>query len=211
MPHGSMLPATFLALFLLMLAALVHVGSTTTALAQKSKSGSPAAPQGAPAKPAANAIPEVRQSLDGLPVQVLEMREAILAAAKSGRIEEIRVPIEMNEIKPTFGDGPVPDPVAHLKTASSDGEGKEVLTALEKLLDAPYAIVPLGRDLENNRIYVWPAFAETGVNALTPEQQTELKRLAPEPLAEEMIEKGGKYTYWRIAIAADGTWHVFSK
>lgn len=222
MPHGARLPATVLSVFLLMLAILVHADAGTTALAQASKSTPDAGAQkrapakdtkgaGKPASTTAKAVPEVRRSLDSLPVPVLEMREAILAAVKSGRIEEIRVPIEMNEIKPNFGDGPVPDPVAHLKATSADGEGREVLAALAALLDAPYAVVPLGRDLENNRIYVWPHFAETGVDKLDAEQQAELKRLVPEPVAADMLAKGGRYTWWRVAIAADGTWHVFSK
>lgn len=194
------------AVFLMTLAALVHVTGATTVVAQKPKSQS-----AAPVPGAKSPQPQIRQGTEGLPAPVLEMREAILAAVRSGTIEEIRVPIEMNEIKPSFGDGPVPDPVAHLKAASSDGKGKEVLEALGKLLDSAYAIVPLGKDLENNRFYVWPALAATGVSGLSNEQEGELKRLAPEALATEMISKGGPYTYWRVAIAADGTWHVFSK
>ena len=147
---------------------------------------------------------------EGLPRAVIEMREALLAAVKSGRIEELLVAIEMNEIKPNFGDGPVSDPVAHLKQASSDGEGREVLAALGNLLEAGYAILPLGRDLENNRIYVWPYFAETGVANLTPAQEVELYRLVP-PAAVKAMRETGRYGYWRVAIAADGTWHVMSR
>lgn len=205
MPHGSRSRATSCAVFLLLVAAVVHVADATTASAQKAKSNPPAASKNVPA------APEIRNSLDGLPQPVLEMREAILAAAKSGKIEELLVPIEMNELKPDLGNGPAPDPISHLKAQSTGGDGKDILAALEKVLEAPYAIVPLGRDLENNRIYMWPSFAETGVSNLTAEQQAELRALAPEAVVTEMLAKGGGYTWWRVGIAADGTWHVFAK
>ena len=34
--------------------------------------------------------------------------------------------------------------------------------------------------------------------------------LVPPAEAKEMVANG-KYTYWRIAIGADGTWHSFRK
>ena len=71
------------------------------------------------------------------------------------------------------------DPVAYWKKISGDGEGREVLAALAEILDAGYVTVPLGRDLENNRIYVWPYFAEVPLRKLTPAQQVELLRLVP--------------------------------
>ena len=78
------------------------------------------------------------------------------------------------------------------------------------LLDTGYATVPLGRDLENNRIYIWPYFAEVPLGKLSPAQQVELLRLVPPATAKEMMGTG-KYTYWRLAIGADGTWHSFRK
>ncbi len=205
MPHGSRPPATSAVVFLLLVAPLVYVADATTTLAQKAKSPPPAASKNVPA------TPEIRDSTDGLPHPVIEMREAILAAVKSGNIEELLTPIEMNEIKPDFGNGPARDPIAHLKAQSTSGDGKDILAALEKLLEAPYAIVPLGRDLENNRIYMWPSFAETGVSNLTAEQQASLRALVPEQVAADMLAKGGSYNWWRVGIAADGTWHVFAK
>ena len=83
-----------------------------------------------------------------------------------------------------------------------------MLAALAEILDAGYVALPLGRDLENNRIYVWPYFAEVPLQKLTPAQQVELLRLVPPAAAKEMLQTG-KYTYWRLAIGADGTWHHF--
>jgi hypothetical protein len=145
-----------------------------------------------------------------LPAPVAEMREAILAAVRSGKIEELRHAYELNELKPELGPEPVSDPVAHWKKISGDGQGLEVLAALAEILDAGYVAVPLGRDVENNLIYVWPYFAEVPLQKLTPAQHVELLRLVPPSAAKEMLQTG-KYTYWRLAIGADGTWHHFRK
>ncbi len=125
-------------------------------------------------------------------------------------MEDLRTAIELNEIKPAFSDGPVPDPIALLKQLSTDGHGFEILAAMANILDAGYATVPLGRDLENNRVYVWPHFAETGVSNLSPTAEVELHRLVPAAEARRMQE-AGKYTFWKLGIGADGVWHFFVK
>lgn len=155
--------------------------------------------------------PAVRYGTGELPVPVQDMREAILAAVRLGRIEELRHAWELNELKPDLG---VPlaggDPIAHWKQLSGDGEGREILAVLGEILEAGYVTLPLGRDLENNRIYVWPYFAEVALDKLSPAQEVELLRLvSPAALAE--MRQAGKYTHWRIAIGADGTWHSFRK
>lgn len=205
----NLVGATRRNVFLLAAAAIVHAAGTTIAGAQKGKSDPPS--KTAPAGKGAAKAPVVRYGTEGLPHPVVEMREAILAAVRSGSMDDLKVAIELNEIKPTFGDGPVADPIAHLKSLSGDGEGREILAALGNLLEAGYATVPLGRDLENNRIYVWPYFAETGIANLTPSQQVELYRLVSPAAASGMLGKGGKYTHWRVGIAADGTWHVMAR
>jgi hypothetical protein len=139
------------------------------------------------------------------------MREAILAAVRAGRIEELRHAWEMNELKPDLGVEPLPkDPVAHWKSISADGEGREVLAALAEILEAGHVELPLGRDIENNRIYVWPYFAEVALDKLTPAQEVELLRLVPPAAAKEM-RASKRYTSWRLAIGADGTWHYFRR
>jgi hypothetical protein len=154
--------------------------------------------------------PGVRYGTEALPEPVKEMREAILAAVSSGRIEDLRHAYELNELKPDLGTQPVRDPVAHWKQISGDGEGREVLAALAEALDAGYVVLPLGRDLENNRIYVWPYFAEVPLGKLTPAQEVELLRLVAPAAAKEM-RAAGKYTHWRLSIGADGTWHSFRR
>jgi len=139
------------------------------------------------------------------------MREAILAAVKSGRIDELRHAWELNELKPDLGVAlAAGDPIAHWKRISGDGEGREILAALGEILEAGYVVLPLGRDLENNKIYVWPYFAEVALDKLNPAQEVEALRLVAPTVLKEM-RSAGKYTHWRIAIGADGTWHSFRR
>ena len=152
----------------------------------------------------------MRYGTKGLPGPVLEMREAILAAVRSGRIEDLVTAIELNEIKPMFADAPLADPIGHLKQASADGEGREILAAIAAILDAGWVALPLGRDIENNRVYVWPHFAETGVASLSPAREVELYRLVPHAEVRKMRE-AGRYNSWRIGIGADGVWHYLRK
>lgn len=145
-----------------------------------------------------------------MPRPVAEMREAILEAAQSGRLEDLRHAIELNELKPVIGDGGAGDPIAKLKGLSADGEGRDILAALARILEGPWAAVPLGADIENNRIYVWPSFAATGTAALDAMDKTTLAQMVPPDQIETMLQSG-TYSYWRIAIAADGTWHSLGK
>jgi hypothetical protein len=192
-------------LFLLVQFGLVHCfGQASPALSQ-----APAAKSGGAKKP--QSAPEVRYGTDRLPGPVQDMREAILSAVRSGRIEELRHAWELNELKPDLGVAPAGgDPIAHWKQISGDGEGREILAALGEILDAGYVVLPLGRDLENNKIYVWPYFAEVRLDKLTPSQEVELLRLIT-PAALRDMRSAGKYTHWRIAIGADGTWHSFRR
>ena len=154
--------------------------------------------------------PQVRYGTERLPRPVLDMREAMLAAIEAGDIEELRQAYDLNEPKPDLGAAAKTDPVAHWKRISADGQGREVLAALSLILQAGYVVLPLGRDLENNQLYVWPYFAERPLGQLTPRQEVELLRLVPPSVAKEMNEKG-KYTHWRLVIGADGTWHSLRK
>jgi hypothetical protein len=147
---------------------------------------------------------------DDLPGPVRELREAMLSAVQSGQIEELRQLWEAGDLKPDLGTGVSGDPLVYWKKASGDGEGREVLAALSLILEAGYVVLPLGRDLENNRLYIWPYFAEVPIQKLTPAQEVELLRLVS-PASVRNMKAKGRYTHWRLAIGADGTWHSFRK
>lgn len=199
-------PLNVVGLFLLAQFAVVQCfGPASPARAQRSSEKSSSAKKRQPA------APDVRYGTNRLPGPVQDMREAILSAVRSGQIEELRYAWDLNELKPDLGVVPAGgDPIAHWKRISGDGEGREVLAALGEILDAGYVVLPLGRDLENNRVYVWPYFAEVALDTLTPAQEVELLRLFA-PAALKDMRAAGKYTHWRIAISADGTWHSFRR
>ena len=208
MTQGERTVLRVVGLFLLVQFDLVQCfGPASPALAQTATAKSGSAKKQQPAPPP---TPEVGYGTDRLPGPVQDMREAILSAVRSGRIEELRHAWELNELKPDLGAASVGDPVAHWRQISGDGEGREILAALAEILDAGYVVLPLGRDLENNRLYVWPYFAEVPLDKLSPAQEVELLRLVS-PTALKDMRSAGKYTHWRIVIGADGTWHSFRR
>ena len=206
MRRGGWKALRIVRLFLLAAFCLVHCpGALSPALSQAAKPKS-----GSAKKQQASLTPQVRYGTEGLPAPVQEMREAILTAVRAGRIEELRHAWELNELKPDLGANVGSDPIAHWKQISGDGEGREILAAIGELLDAGYVTLPLGPDIENNGLYVWPYFAEMPIDKLTPPQEVELLRLVP-PAAVRAMRAAGRYTYWRLAIGADGTWHSFRR
>ncbi len=140
-----------------------------------------------------------------LPPQVQRMRQAILQAAMSGDIEQLRVPIEMNEIHPVFTESNVADPIAYLKSVSADGNGREILAILYNLLTTGYAITNPGTAEE---MAVWPYHAAIPLSSLSPGQEVEILRFLPHARLRDMIEKG-KYDYYSVGIGRDGVWHYF--
>lgn len=178
--------------------ALVHAGAGE-AVAQAAKGKKPPPP-----------ATQLSSTSDKLPAQVTEMLDGILAAVKSGRIEDLRVPFAWNELPPSITTEKVDDPIAWWKRRSADGEGREILAILASLIDAGHAVVPVGRDVENARLYVWPRFAEATLDKLSAEDEVQLYRLITPAMLKAMREKK-KWTWYRLVIGADGTWHSFQK
>ena len=138
------------------------------------------------------------------------MRDAILAAARTGNLDELLIPIQWNELPPNFGESSIKDTIAEWKKSSPDGTGRQWLALLINLLEAPYAVVRQGRDVENAKVYIWPAFAEVPLTNLPPPLDVEFLRLVTGPDAQRM-KTAGYYDGYGIAIGADGTWHAFTK
>jgi hypothetical protein len=193
----------------LVLAALLNVYCGTAGALEK-RAPAPPSPDQGHAESSKSAPPRSAAREKPLPSQVEEMRQAILAAATSGHIEELRVPLDWNEMKPDVTPDAKDDPIAYWKKISGDGEGREVLAALANMLQMRPAAVPLGKDPENNLIYVWPYLAEAKLDALSPAEQVDLLRLVS-PEAAKAMRTSKKWTWWRLVIGADGTWHSFKK
>jgi hypothetical protein len=86
----------------------------------------------------------------------------------------------------------------------------EILAVLAEILSLEPARLPVGKDPENNAVYVWPYLAERPLDKLAPGEEVDLLRLMPHAAAKAMREKK-KWTWWRLSIGADGTWHSFRK
>lgn len=145
-----------------------------------------------------------------LPQHVADIRDAILTAAKSGEVGELAMVFDMSGTLPDFGIDGQDDPIRAIKTLSADGAGREILAALIEALSLPPVALPLGSDIENNLIYVWPYLAERPINKLAPAEEVDLYRLVSPALAAQMREKK-RWLWWRLVIAADGTWQSFKR
>ncbi len=157
-------------------------------------------------KPTFAAEVQLGRDVTKLPPEVQRMRQAILQAVTSGDIEQLRVPIEMNEIHPVFAKAPIADPIAHLKTMSADGNGREILAVLYNLLTTGYAITNPGTKEE---MIVWPYHAAIPLSGLNPSQEVEIYRFLTPARVKEMTAQG-KYSFYSVGIGRDGVWHYFS-
>jgi hypothetical protein len=191
------------ALLVLASSCVVYCHSLPTGAAAGEKAAAAQSPQ-----PAKSPAPKERAFRGAVPPNVEDMREQILAAVHAGDVAELTGAIEWNEIKPDFGKDAASDPIAYWKAKSADGQGRDVLAVLGNILSLPPARLAIGRDPENTLVYVWPYLAELPLDSLTPAEEVELYRLMPVADARAMI-KAKKWTWWRIAIGADGTWHTF--
>jgi hypothetical protein len=160
----------------------------------------PAAAQGTEA-----AIPEVRYGEDGLPDKVKAMRRRILDATRTGELDSLRPVLESNEMPPTLSGGGSDDPIATLRLLSGDDKGREILAILQEVLEAGYVHVDVGTPQE---MYVWPYFARYPLDKLSGTQMVELFRLITAGDLQDMQEKG-VYSFYRVGIGPDGTWHFF--
>lgn len=138
------------------------------------------------------------------------MRAAILAAVETGDFAELKLAMDLNELKPEFGGPAGADPIAYLKSQSGDPAGREMLAILGRILDSGWAAIPGGRDIENNRIYVWPHFAEVPLSDLKPADEVALYRLIT-PAEASAMRSAKRWQWWRLSIGADGVWHMFTK
>ncbi len=195
-------PAICLLILLMAGFALVHptAGEAQTPTAKQKKTVEPLAGKSSNLGPAKRA----------LPAGVIDMLDGIQTAIRSGRIEDLKTAIAWNELPPSFDVVKVDDPIAFWKAKSTDGEGREILAVLADIIDAGHAVLPIGRDVENSHLYIWPRFAEMALDKLSPEDEVQLYRLLKPADVKAMREKK-KWTWYRLAIGADGTWLSFQK
>lgn len=151
-----------------------------------------------------------RTDLAKLPRPVAEMIDAIQVAVNSGDIDDLRTAIEWNELPPAFSAERDDDPITFLKEASDDKSGHQMLAILGNLLAVGPARQHLGRDPENSGVFVWPYLAERPLDKLTPAEEVDLYRLVPADVIAAM-RTAKRWTWYRVVIGADGTWHSFMR
>lgn len=149
--------------------------------------------------------PAIQRDLSALPDAVRATRAAILEAARTGNVEEVRGVMEMNELMPMVSFGGASDPVRFWRETSDDKTGREYLAAMVEILQMPF--VHLGKGT-SNEIFVWPYLAQLDLEKLTPAQEVDLYRLVSPDETKTMRDFGG-YIWYRLGIGPDGTWHFF--
>ena len=166
----------------------------------------------APATPAAPAaegvdapLPPILRSEADLPTPVRATREALMEAARSGDMEELRALMTAQPVPPSVSFGDPGDPIEYLMSLSGDAEGREILAILLEVLESGFSRVSAGTPDE---IYVWPYFAQYPLEALTPGQIVEMFTLLTAADYEDM-KSYGSYTFFRVGIAPDGRWLFF--
>jgi hypothetical protein len=156
------------------------------------------------APPQAGVAP-VLADLARLPEPVTRTRARILAAARTGDLNKLLIEMQARGPMPVFSFSEDKDPIAFWKANYPDSEGVEILSILITILEANFVHVDQGTAQE---IYLWPYFARLPLKTLTPAQKVELFRIITGADYKDMTDFGA-YSFYRLGIAPDGTWHFF--
>ncbi len=150
-------------------------------------------------------FPVIHRGEEGLPEPVRQTRRKLIEAARSGDMEQVRAVAAEQPEPPSTAFGDVGDPIDYLMSLASDVGGREILAILLEVLEAGHVHVDAGGAEE---MYLWPYFAAYPLEALTPPQLVELFTLLASAEYEEMRSYGA-YTFFRVGIGPDGSWHFF--
>ena len=158
------------------------------------------------AAPALSQDFEISNDYDALPEAVRDLRSMLLEAAYNGDYDALKLRMDEQETPPRVSFGEVDDPIAYLKSQSSDPEGLQIMAVLADLLEARFGIIT---NQGEEPIYIWPYLAGLpDVSNLEPYQKVDAYRLLP-PAQAEALATDGMWYAWRVMIAADGEWLTF--
>ncbi len=150
--------------------------------------------------------PQIEYDVEKLPEPVRRMRNLLIEACKSGDIEKLRPLVGTGDRAAQLSLSETPDdPVAFLKAASGDGEGREVMAIMEEVLDAGYVHLNAGTPED---IYVWPYFFGLALDKLDPRQRVELYKIITAGDYDEMVTFN-TYIFYRLGITPAGEWAFF--
>ncbi len=157
-------------------------------------------------KPIDEPPPPIQRDVSRLPIPVARMRELIMEAARSGKVEDLRRLIGSGQNITTLSLGGIDgDPIEFFKSLSGDDQGHEILAILLEVLEAGYVHMDKGTE---NELYVWPYFFAWPLDKLSPEQKVELFRIVTAGDYEDMQSFGG-YIFYRVGITPEGRWQFF--
>ncbi|MGI9413244.1 MAG: hypothetical protein ACR2PM_06225 [Hyphomicrobiales bacterium] len=146
-------------------------------------------------------LPEIYYSDEVLPAQVLNTRNALLQAARSGDLEKLRPLIESFDPKPIVSFGDYDDPIAYWRDSSADGTGRDIMAEMIKVFSSGFSHINTGTAEDT---YVWPYHFVYPLDKLTAEQEVELYLLVPAEYRKEMEDAGG-YIGFRAGISPTGS------
>jgi len=150
--------------------------------------------------------PEIFYDVEELPAPVRRTRDAILKAARSGDIENLRMVLERNELMPLVAKTRPKDPIAFWKAQSPDGQGLPLMADMVEVMEAGYVRLKPGTADER---YIWPFFAVVPLDRLSPAEKVQLYQLVGAEKAKAMLDDK-TYRSFRSGIGPDGTWHYFA-
>ena len=158
-----------------------------------------------PALPKPAAGGQAAGDLSHPPPAVLQTRQRILAAARTGDLQALLAVMQASGNMPIFSHTQKQDPTAYWKENYPDSEGVEILSILITLLETEPVRIEAGTAHE---MYVWPYFARLPLRSLTPAQRVELFRVVTGSDYKDMLERG-RYVFYQVGIGPDGAWRYF--
>lgn len=153
----------------------------------------------------AKTIADVMRDPAQLPPPVSAMRDRLLEAARTGELAEVQRLVTENRVVVKLDEQPVDSVVLLWRSQYPDTAGLEALSILISTLEAGFVRVDAGTP---NEMYVWPYFAQVPLQALGNRELVELLRIVTAYDHQLMLDAGA-WTFFRLGIAPDGTWHYF--
>jgi hypothetical protein len=149
--------------------------------------------------------PEFILDIARLPEPVARMREKILAAARSGDLNQVAALMHAGSTVPIFSLNDDKEPIPFWQANYPDSNGVEVLSILIQILESGVVHVDKGTPQD---MYVWPYFARMPLDGLNPAQKVQLFKIITGTDYKDMLDFGA-YNFYRLGISPDGTWQFF--
>ncbi|MCJ8323128.1 MAG: hypothetical protein HRU29_03530 [Rhizobiales bacterium] len=146
-----------------------------------------------------------------LPELVINMRQDIIRAAKTGDMEQMQYVVEQNEVLPIAKFNAAQDannsPLVAWQAQSQDTDGLYILAQMIEILNLGFAKQALIAGVD---LYTWPYFADQDISQLCPTELVDLLTISS-PQAVKQMQQIRLYTGFQLAIGSDGSWHYFAR